>query len=368
MTPRIGFNGRLADAPEIRAGFIGCGSHAFRNIYPCFQFAPVRLVATCDLDGERAAEFAVRFGARASYQDHRDMLEREDLDAVFVVTNYDAKGRPRYPDLAVDCLESGRHVWIEKPPAATVADIERMQAAATRSGRQVGVGLKKMFFPANAKARELMAAPDFGRPALVTVQYPQGIPEHEDILRYLNDREPVGSVVGFLDHLCHPMSLLVYLLGRPETLFYEPSFSRAGSAVFTFAGGVVATLLFTAGASLNGGMERTMIVSDSGRHIVVDNNHRVSYHRIGPVGYGDNPSFYVGGPEEATAVWEPEFSLGQLYNKGLFLLGYYGEINEFARCVIENRPPAEGTLEQALMITRVFEAFAQGPRRLIELI
>ena len=79
---RIGFNGRLADEAEIRAGFIGCGSHSFRNIYPTFQFAPVRLVATCDLDAQRAKAFAAKFGAERAYDDYHRMLREEELDAV----------------------------------------------------------------------------------------------------------------------------------------------------------------------------------------------------------------------------------------------------------------------------------------------
>ncbi|MHC4715753.1 MAG: Gfo/Idh/MocA family protein, partial [Planctomycetota bacterium] len=66
-------------------------------------------------------------------------------------------------------------------------------------------------------------------------------------------------------------------------------------------------------------------------------------------------------------AWEPEFSLGQLYNKGLFLLGYYGEVSEFARSVLEDRPPDRGTLAHAWQATRIFEAFAEGPGRVIGL-
>ncbi len=51
---RIDFKGRLRDEPQIKAGFIGCGSHSFRNLYPVFQFTPVDLVAVCDLDGRKA--------------------------------------------------------------------------------------------------------------------------------------------------------------------------------------------------------------------------------------------------------------------------------------------------------------------------
>lgn len=367
---RISFHGRLVDEPEIRAGFIGCGSHSFRNIYPTFQFAPVNLVATCDLSLDKAKAFAAKFGARNAYADYHEMLEREELDAVFVVVGYDGKGRPLYPRIAIDCLDAGCHVWMEKPPAAACAEIDAMRQAAERSGRTAMVGLKKMFFPANEKAKELASRPDFGRTSVVLLQYPQYVPTRDELARYLGG-ERVNGAVGFLDHLCHPAALMVFLLGMPASLYYERSDTGAGAATFRFPSGAVATLAFTHGSSRNGGMERTTIVSDSGRHIVVENNLRVSYRRSPPyeagTGYGSAPSFYTGTPEQVTAAWEPEFSLGQLYNKGLFLLGYYGEVNEFARSILERRPPAKGTLEQAWQVTRIFEAFAGGPGRAVPL-
>lgn len=370
MPVRINFHGRLADEPEIRAGFIGCGSHAFRNLYPTFQFAPVNLVATCDLDLARAKAFAAKFGAQAAYADYRAMLEREELDAVFIVAGYDERGRPLYPKIAMDCLAAGCHVWMEKPPAATCAELEAIEHAAQRSGKAAMVGLKKMFFPANEKARELMSAPDFGRAQLALLQYPQYVPTQDELKRYLGG-ERVNGAIGFLDHLCHPASLMVFLLGMPAGLHYERSDSGAGVATFTFASGAIAALALTHGSSRDGGMERTTIVADSGKHLVVDNNLRVTLHRSPPyaagTGYGSAPNYYTGAPGQATASWEPEFSLGQLYNKGLFLLGYYGEVNEFARAILEGRPPAKGTLRQAWQVTRIFEAFAEGPGKAIPL-
>lgn len=104
---RIDFLGRLVDEPEIRAGFIGCGSHSFRNIYPTLQFAPVELAATSDLDVDKAAAFARKFGAKNAYGDYREMLRKEDLDAVFVVVGCDEALRPQYPKIAIPCLEGG---------------------------------------------------------------------------------------------------------------------------------------------------------------------------------------------------------------------------------------------------------------------
>jgi predicted dehydrogenase len=215
---RIGFRGELRDEPVIRAGFIGCGSHAYRNIYPTFHYAPVQLAAVCDLDLRKAEAFATKLGASAAYADHRQLLAAEDLDAVFIVVGYDERGRPLYPRLALDCLNAGRHVWIEKPPAASCAEIEQMQAAARANGVHVVVGLKKMFFPANEKAFELMHAPSFGAPQLVMIQYPQYVPTLEEFGEYLHEGKR-NAVTSFLDHLCHPVALLLYLLGMPDSLY-----------------------------------------------------------------------------------------------------------------------------------------------------
>lgn len=365
---RIGFTAKLEEKPEIRAGFIGCGSHAFRNIFPTFQFAPVRLVAVCDLDAEKARAFAAKFGAGNAYGDYREMLAREDLDAVFIVTGYNEQGRPLYPEIALDCLEGGCHVWMEKPPAADTADIRRLQQAAAKAGKIVAVGFKKMYFPANEKAKELAGSKDFGNVSLALLQYPQIIPTAAQFRDYLELKKPVGHVIGFLDHLCHPVSLLIYLLGMPDKLFYARSHNGSGNATFIYSDGKIASLALTAGSSINGGLERTTLISDAARHIIIENNIRVIYHRGPPqIGYGDTPEFYHGNPDQASAIWEPEFSLGQLYNKGLFLLGYYNEINEFAGAILAGRPLQKGGLDDALQITEIFNAFARGPEQLINL-
>lgn len=351
--------GQVSDQKQIRAGFIGCGGHAFRNVYPCFQFTPVELVAACDLDVEKSREFARQFGAQSSYTDYRTMLEKEDLDAVFIVTGYDKNDRPLYPQLAKDCLNAGCHVWIEKPPAASCADIEMLQQVSRETGKNVMVGFKKMFFPVNQKAKELMQDPDFGTPSLLLLQYPQYVPTLEEMQEY--SQGPNSQVKSFLDHLCHPVSLMMLLFGMPKTLYFERAASGAGNAQFTFDNGAVCSLALTCHASSNGGMERTMIIGDKSCHISIENNIRLSLNHSHPTKYGKTTSFFEANENQAATVWEPEFSLGNLYNKGLFLLGYYDEINEFALSILENREPANGTLDQAWNITRIFEAFLAGP-------
>ncbi len=350
----------------VRAGFIGCGGHAARNIFPTFAFTPVDLVAVCDLDEHRARTIGDRFGAKHVYTDMHRLLERDDLDAVFVVVGYDQRGRPMYPAIAKPALERGLHVWIEKPPAATVADLRPLLEASREHRRHVMVGFKKMFMPANRKAAELIRRPEF-KPTLLIAQYPTPIPTSEQYVRYLaGERE--RAVVGFLDHLCHPMSMILELFGAPRRLLFTRGINGAGVATFEYDDGRIATLALTYGQSINGGLERTTIVGSDGRHVTVENNLRVTYHRnAAGLGYGTQPDYYLGDPAHASCVWEPEFSLGQLYNKGLMLLGYYSEVHEFAQSVLTGTPPQRGTLRHAAQSTAVFEAFAQGPGRMIDI-
>ena len=59
---------------RLRVGFVGCGTHSWRNVYPTFQYAPVELVAVADPVEERARlRQAVR--RAGDYADHRQMLD-----------------------------------------------------------------------------------------------------------------------------------------------------------------------------------------------------------------------------------------------------------------------------------------------------
>jgi predicted dehydrogenase len=343
--------------PErLRAGFIGCGDHAFRNIYPCLQYAPVELAAVCDRREERARAFASLFGAASVHTDHRRMLEQERLQVVFIVTGYDAEARPTYPPLAIDSMRAGAHVWIEKPPAASVAEIEAMRAVERETGRFTMVGFKKMFFPAVAKAAEIAARPEFGGLASLALRYPQSLPPMER-------RGEVRAMLGFLDHLCHPASILQRIAGPVARFCYEREVINGGLAVsIRFRGGPVGALHLAAGISGTSPLERLEIVGH-GANLVVENGCRLTYYRPGgrgEGGYGRAASF-VGPDEAAPLLWEPEFSLGQLYNKGLFLLGYAPEILAFCDHALQNRPPEHAGLADALEITRLYEAFLTAP-------
>ena len=361
----IDARGGVSDGTIVDIAFIGCGSHSFRNIYPCFHFLPVELKAVCDLNQERADAFGEKFGAE-SFTDYKKMIAETKVDVVFIVTGYDSAGRPLDPEIAKACLDAGCHVWMEKPPAATSAELEVLKSFAASKGKTVLTGFKKMFFPCNEKAAELIQRDDFGDVSIAHFEYPLYIPSVDEFETYGSGTK-VQKVLAFLDHICHPASIMVYLLGYPTQLIYHRNEFGAGTAHFKFQNDTTAEIHCNTGACFDGGMEETKIFSKRGTQISIKNNNRITYHRNIGHEYGNEQNYYTASPEETSATWEPEFSLGQLYNKGLFMLGYMNETNEIIQAAIEDREVKKGTLDQAIILTRIFEAFAQGPDKLIDI-
>lgn len=119
---------------RIKVGYIGCGGHSYRNVLPTFQYAPIDLVAMCDLDIAKARAFAQQFGAERAYVDYHEMLEKEDLDAVFIVTNYDDNGEPRAAAIAGEVLRTGRHVWMEKLQPGNPQIVKELMSLAQETG------------------------------------------------------------------------------------------------------------------------------------------------------------------------------------------------------------------------------------------
>ncbi|HLU22095.1 MAG TPA: Gfo/Idh/MocA family oxidoreductase [Bacillaceae bacterium] len=346
---------------KIRVCFIGAGGHSFRNVYPTFQYAPVDLVAVCDLDGERASSYARQFGAEKFYTDYKEMLSTEKPDAVFIVASYHKDGRVQATDIALDALKLGVHVWMEKPTAASRQEILELKAVSEQMGRYVMTGTKKVFFPSIEKAKEIISSPEFGTPSSIYIRYPQNMPEFEN-------RNELTNLIWVLDHIFHPASIINYLMGKIKNISYQWEPFNGGTVTnIQFVSGAIGTLHLTAGASTSSPLERVEVIGQ-GANVVVDNGVKVSYYRkADPLAYGRAPSYIID-DSQAPLVWEPEFSLGQLYNKNIFYLGYVSEVLHFCESVLENRPPQKGTLDDSLEIIKLFEAYRNEPAgKLIEI-
>jgi predicted dehydrogenase len=140
-------------AARIRVGVVGCGliAQVMHLPYLAELREQFELVGVCDLSPATAEWCAARYGAAHALSDAGRLLELE-LDLVMVLTG------GNHAPLAVAAAESGRHVFVEKPMALSVADGERMVAAADRAGVVLAVGNMKRYDPAYERVAELLPA------------------------------------------------------------------------------------------------------------------------------------------------------------------------------------------------------------------
>ena len=99
-------------------------------------------------DRSRLREFAQRFSLSRVYTDYRDLLADSQLDAVSIVTMWDQHAEP-----VIAALESGKHVFVEKPMASTAAECDEIVNAAARSSAACMVGHICRFNPRYAAAQ-----------------------------------------------------------------------------------------------------------------------------------------------------------------------------------------------------------------------
>jgi predicted dehydrogenase len=117
----------------VRIGLIGAGAIARRHVNMLATQPDCDVVAVCDLDLDRAEEL-VAPGGRV-YTSWEELLDQEQLDAVFVCTPPAAHAEP-----AIAALQQGLAVYVEKPLARAAADGEAIVAAWRESGGVCAVG------------------------------------------------------------------------------------------------------------------------------------------------------------------------------------------------------------------------------------
>jgi predicted dehydrogenase len=193
----------------IRVGVIGTGGIATQQHIPGYQAVPgVEIAALCDVVPGRAAEAATKVPGARAYTDFREMLEREQLDAVSVTTPNFA-----HRDATIAAFEAGCHVLCEKPIAMNVPEAREMVAASEKAGKLLQVG-QHMRFEAEAMAlRKFVEAGEMGQiyHAEATYLRRRGIPTWGV---FTQSRFQGGGAL--IDIGVHALDRALWLMGNPK--------------------------------------------------------------------------------------------------------------------------------------------------------
>lgn len=158
-----------------------------------------------DLGRPRAAELGCPF-----FTDHRAMLAEVRPDVVAVITPH-----PSHAPIAIDCLNAGCHVLVEKPIAVHVGDADAMVEAAARANRLLAVNFQQRLRPEVRAAKQILAAGRLGQ-----LQYAHLAVTWTRTAAYYNLAAWRGTWAGegggvLMNQAPHDLDILCHLVGMP---------------------------------------------------------------------------------------------------------------------------------------------------------
>jgi predicted dehydrogenase len=336
----------LATRQAARIAFIGAGSHASESLYPNIPLLPeFDLVAVCDLVEEKARYQAHKYGAQA-FSDVAEMLERARPQGVCICGPAEI-----HHTLGLQVLRAGLPIFIEKPPAPTLAQARELADLARQRGTWGMVGFMKRFAPANVVAKEFMADPSFGALSALTLIHGSG--PYNDMRRML------------MFNGIHLLDLGRYFGGEVRSVFAHGHDGGPGiqavSASFRFASGAVGQLNMNSGHTWSDCLEMVYL-SGHGTGIVIENSR--STEVLSP------SRRFAKGEGLQLFGWSSRYSVsGNMAGwaaGGHYTRGYWGELQHFARAVLGEVPPGP-TLDDGVAGMRVIDAILESISRGVEI-
>jgi predicted dehydrogenase len=254
------------------------------------------------------------------------MLDEESLEAVLICT-----GPKTHTPLALDCIERGLPVFVEKPPALNLAQAEQLRERSEALGIPVMVGTMKRHSLIYRRMKEIISAPDFGPIAAVEAKMGLGW-------------KNANGFALLLDAGIHTLDLLRFLMGDVTEVShqkYELDETHSSYAILLkFESGAVGTLSVSDQQLWRRNNERVEITGN-GQFVLAENMIHLSHYR----------------PDGEISVWEPGFAIPNDENSSFFIGGYAGELRSFAEAVREGTPMQAGIADAcaALQIIKQIE-------------
>ncbi len=196
----------------VRTAIIGCGKVGHIHAAALSRLPESRFAAVCDSSFERAEAFARQYGTPKAFADPEEMLG-SGVEAVLLCTPH-----PLHARHAVLAAERGVHVLVEKPLAASLADCDRMIAAARDAGTKLGVISQRRLFEPVQRMKAAIDAGKIGRPVLGTflmLSWRDEAYYRSDPWRGKWDAEGGGVLVN---QSPHQLDILQWLMGPIEEI------------------------------------------------------------------------------------------------------------------------------------------------------
>lgn len=243
---------------RVRVGLIGCGGRGRELLDVLRHFPDVDVVAVSDVIEPRMEQAAklLAGGPRPMKPDraveHERLLDRKDVDAVVIATTQHWHGRP-----FIQSALAGKHVYVEKPLALTVAEGRAMVEAARKTGVMAMMGAQQRGHEHFLQARDLVRSGRLGKVALVECWNYHNTGNR--VGRAADGEPPAGT---HWDRWLGPAPLVKYNPSRMNNSWW---FDYGGGMMTNWAIHHIDTILWCLGAG-----SPTAVSSSGGKFVVND--------------------------------------------------------------------------------------------------
>jgi predicted dehydrogenase len=219
-------------------GLIGCGVISPVHFQAIQRVTGAKLVAVCDVIGERAQAAAEQYGAEAAYTDYRELLARDDVHAVHITTPSSL-----HHVVSIAASEAGKHSFVTKPIDVTLDAIDQMIAAAAANQVKLAVAHQFRAYASYGALRDAVAEGRLGE-----VHYANAFVPWWREQSYYTDRWQgtwewdgggalMNQSVHWVDLLLWIMGDVAQVAGFAATRAHEMETEDIGTAALQFASG-----------------------------------------------------------------------------------------------------------------------------------
>ena len=328
---------------SFRFGLIGCGVIAETHARALAQLSSenVEMVSCADIVAARAASFGERFGVPAGSV--RELLADPAIDAVSICAPSGL-----HAEIAVQALNAGKHVIVEKPMDVSAAACDAMLTAQAASGKQLAVISQHRFDPATLAVRASLSSGVLGEVIAADVRVPwYRTQEYYDSGDWRGTWRLDGGGC-LMNQGVHTLDLMLWLCGPVKSVYAQ---ARAAaherievedliSATLTFESGAIGSLLAST-AAYPGFPARLAIYGKDGSAVIEGDALASMSSRRGDTVVGDAPIDHAlqvasGGTRAALqgAAAGPALAWGDAHRE---------QFRDFVKCCREGgRPVVDG--------------------------
>ena len=144
--------------PPLRIGLIGCG-HMGRVVHLNIlrRLPQVEVVALAEPDAQRRKAASRKVPRAAVFADYHELLHRSEIDATVICLP-----NALHAEAATATLQSGKHLYLEKPLAINLDDGRKLLDVWRRSGQVAMIGFSYRFNPLHQQVRRHIQAGRLG--------------------------------------------------------------------------------------------------------------------------------------------------------------------------------------------------------------